>query len=70
LAGAQKDQDVLAANRILQDAFETDVRPLLAEVRTELGASANPIADYRASGYLAKVTRERGRATLGGGYTG
>ncbi len=70
LAQAQHDQDVLAANRILQDAFETDVRPLLAEVRTELGASANPIADYRASGYMEKVSRERGIAKVGGGYTG
>lgn len=70
LARAQHDQDVLAANRILQEAFETDVRPLLAEVRTELGASANPIADYRASGYREKVARERGVAKVGGGYTG
>lgn len=70
LALAQKDQDVLAANRILQEAFETDVRPLLAEARTELGASANPISDYRASGYREKVVRERGVAKVGGGYTG
>ncbi len=70
LAEAQAKQDVLAANRILHDAFETDVRPLLAEVREELGACADPIAAYRASGYYAKVTRERGRAQVGGGYTG
>jgi L-rhamnose isomerase/sugar isomerase len=61
---------VLAANRVLQSAYETDVRPLLAEVRQELGASADPIAEYRGSGYAERVARERGRAKSGGGYTG
>ena len=70
LAAAQAKQDVLAANRILHDAFETDVRPLLAEAREELGACADPIAAYRASGYYERVSRERGRAKVGGGYTG
>lgn len=70
LAEAQARQDVLAANRILQAAFETDVRPLLAEAREELGAAADPIAAYRASGYAERAARERGRATMSGGYTG
>ena len=61
---------MLAANRVLQAAYETDVRPLLTEVRQELGASADPIAEYRESGYAERVARERGRAKSGGGYTG
>ncbi|CAM5613635.1 hypothetical protein SALBM135S_10153 [Streptomyces alboniger] len=38
LAEAQRTGDVLAANGALMDAFSTDVRPLLAEVREEVGA--------------------------------
>lgn len=70
LAEAQAALDVLAANRILHAAFETDVRPLLAEVRQELGAATDPIAAYRASGHRERVGRERGRVKVGGGYTG
>ncbi len=70
LAEAQARQDVLGANRVLVDAFETDVRPLLAETREELGACADPIAAYRASGYAERIARERGRVRTGGGYTG
>ena len=36
LAAAQKEGDVLAANGILNDTFNTDVRPLLAELREEM----------------------------------
>lgn len=70
LADAQAKDDVLAANRVLHAAYETDVRPLLAEVRTELSAAADPIAEYRASGYAERVARERGRAKSGSEYTG
>jgi L-rhamnose isomerase/sugar isomerase len=70
LAEAQARQDVLGANRILGDAYDTDVRPLLAEARAELGACADPIGAYRASGYYERVSKERGRAKVGGGYTG
>lgn len=67
LAEAQAAGDVLEAHRILTDAFRLDVRPLLAQVREELGVPADPIAAYRASGYEEKIARERGvRATSGG----
>lgn len=59
LAAAQRDGDVLAANAALMDAFNTDVRPLVAEVRTELGADADPVAAYHASGYGKKIVAER-----------
>jgi L-rhamnose isomerase/sugar isomerase len=64
LAAAQAEGDVLAANRILVDAFATDVRPLCARVRESLGASADPIGAFRSSGYAERVARERahGRA--------
>src|SRR5207244_12610336 len=43
LAAAQRSGDVLAANAALMDAFATDVRPLLADVRTELGLDPDPV---------------------------
>ncbi|MFC8078743.1 L-rhamnose isomerase [Streptomyces sp. NPDC057307] len=59
LADAQRDGDVLAANAALMDAYNTDVRPLVAEVRAELGADADPVAAYHASGYGKKIVAER-----------
>ena len=41
---AQADGDVLEAHNILTSAYRTDVRPLLAQVRQEMGAPADPIA--------------------------
>jgi L-rhamnose isomerase/sugar isomerase len=43
----------------LLDAYSTDVRPLCAKVREDLGGSVDPIAAFRASGYLERVTEER-----------
>ncbi len=59
LRSAQETGDVVTAHRILFDAFETDVRPLLAHVREELGAAADPLHAYDASGYQARIERER-----------
>ncbi|MFD9869709.1 L-rhamnose isomerase [Streptomyces niveus] len=59
LAAAQRDGDVLAANAALMDAYNTDVRPLVAEVRAELGADADPVASYHASGYGKRIVGER-----------
>lgn len=67
LATAQADGDILGAHRILTDAFRTDVRPLLAQVREEMGAAPDPLAAYWQSGYEGKIASERGvRATSGG----
>ncbi|MFE5842499.1 L-rhamnose isomerase [Streptomyces niveus] len=59
LAAAQREGDVLAANAALMDAYNTDVRPLVSEVRTELGADADPVAAYHASGYGKRIVAER-----------
>jgi len=59
LERAQAEGDVLAGHRVLVDAFRTDVRPLCAKVRAELGASEDPVAAFRASGYAAKIAEER-----------
>jgi L-rhamnose isomerase/sugar isomerase len=59
--------DVLGAYRVLTDAFDTDVRPLLAQVRSEKSLNPDPIAAYRADDYAQRVAKERGVADLGGG---
>ena len=51
--------DVLAANAALMDAYNTDVRPLLAELRAEMGLAPDPVAAYRASGYGEEISSER-----------
>ena len=43
-------------------AYQTDVRPLCAKVRVGLGASADPIAELRASGYVERMARDRSQA--------
>jgi L-rhamnose isomerase/sugar isomerase len=59
LAAAQQAGDVLGANAVLMDAFATDVRPLLAELRADLGLDPDPVAAYQASGYFEKAAAER-----------
>ena len=59
LEQAQHAGDVLAGHRVLLDAFATDVRPLCAKVRADLGASPDPVAAHRDSGYAAAVAERR-----------
>lgn len=71
LAERRADQDVLGAYRVLTGAYETDVRPLLAQVRVEMGLHPDPIAAFSASDYPARVAKERGSADGdGAGYPG
>ena len=63
---AQAEGDVLAANAVLMDAYNTDVRPLLAELREEMGLNPDPLAAYRASGYAEKIIAERVGGTQAG----
>ena len=59
LAAAQQAGDVLGANAVLMDAYNTDVRPLLAEVRTDQGLDPDPMAAYARSGYAEKIIADR-----------
>jgi len=61
LVEARRAGDVLGAHRLLLDAYATDVRPLCASVREDLGAAADPIAAFKESGYAGKVAEERGK---------
>ena len=60
LAVAQREGDVLGAHRVLLEAFETDVRPLLTRVRDQLGLPADPVAAFREAGHAERLARERG----------
>jgi L-rhamnose isomerase/sugar isomerase len=59
LACYQDGGDVLLAERTLKDAFETDVRPLVAEARRQAGGALDPVLAFRASGYRARMARDR-----------
>ncbi len=59
LAAAQRDGNVLAANEVLMDAYNTDVRPLLRELRADMGLDPDPVAAYHRSGYAEKIRAER-----------
>ena len=66
LSEARRSGDVLAAHRLLLDAYSTDVRPLCAKAREDLGAAADPIAAFKESGYAQKVADERGEGAGAG----
>jgi L-rhamnose isomerase / sugar isomerase len=66
LDAAQRTGDVLGANGVLMDAYNTDVRPLLAELRQEQGLDPDPMAAYAASGYGERIATERVGGTQAG----
>jgi len=66
LAEAQAAGDVLAANAALMDGYNTDVRPLLAELREEQGLHPDPMKAYLDSGYAARIVAERVGGTPAG----
>ena len=70
LREVQEVGDVLGAYRVLQTAYETDVRPLLSEVRVRQGLNPDPIAAFGASGYAERIARERIAAATSSGYPG
>jgi L-rhamnose isomerase/sugar isomerase len=59
LAAAQRATDLVRAESCLQDAFATDVRPVIREWRIAKGLPENPIDAFRQSGYLERITGER-----------
>jgi L-rhamnose isomerase/sugar isomerase len=59
LRAAQQTGDVLGANAVVMDAYNTDVRPLLADLRSDMGLDPDPIAAYGRSGYAVTIAAER-----------
>jgi L-rhamnose isomerase/sugar isomerase len=59
LKAAQQAGDILGAHGVLMDAYETDVRGVLADRRESLGLPRDPLKAFADSGYAAKVAAER-----------
>ena len=59
LAAAQASHDVLAANSLLMDAYNTDVRPLLTQLREQQGLHGDPYDAFLRSGYLQQIAQAR-----------
>ncbi|TQM78228.1 L-rhamnose isomerase/sugar isomerase [Saccharothrix saharensis] len=59
LAAAQAAGDVLGANGVLMDAYNTDVRPLVGSVREGMGLDPDPMGAYARSGYGERIVAER-----------
>jgi L-rhamnose isomerase/sugar isomerase len=68
LAARQREGDVLGAHRVLFEAFETDVRPLLARLREEIGVDPDPVEAFRHGGHAERLARERGIAPVESAY--
>jgi L-rhamnose isomerase/sugar isomerase len=68
LAAAQAEGDVLGAHRVLMDAYETDVRPLVERLRGEQGLAPDPVEAFRAGGYAERLASERGTAAVESAY--
>ena len=59
LAEAQAAGEIIDAEQILQRAVETDVRPLLEQVRLEMDLDPDPLTAYRKSGYFDRISKAR-----------
>jgi L-rhamnose isomerase/sugar isomerase len=68
LQAAQRAGDVLGAHRVLTDGFETDVRPLLARLREELGIDPDPVEAFRRGGHGERLAHERGTTQVESAY--
>lgn len=66
LSDAQRAGDVLEANRIMRDAFDTDVRHALADARSAHGIPGDPYQAYLASGREEIRARDRVGGTSSG----
>jgi L-rhamnose isomerase/sugar isomerase len=66
LEAAQRSGDVLGANAVLMDAYNTDVRPMLGRLRERMGLDPDPMAAYARSGYADRIVEAR----VGGNQAG
>ncbi len=67
LREAQQQNDPVSAQEVLQDAFRTDLRPLLAEARLVEGAALDPLAVYRQLHVRQTLINQRGEKTVATG---
>jgi L-rhamnose isomerase/sugar isomerase len=67
LVEAQNNNDVVTAQEILQQAYRTDVRAIVAEARLRAGGALNPLAVYRTEKVRENLINERGSKTIATG---
>jgi L-rhamnose isomerase/sugar isomerase len=64
LAHAQEKCSLIAAESLLQDAFNTDVRPAIQEWRDSKGLPRDPLKTFLENGYMERITKERAARNL------
>ncbi len=67
LTEAQNRNDIVTAQEILQQAFRTDVRALIAEARLRSGGALNPLSVYRIEKIRENLIKQRGSKTIATG---
>ena len=67
LAAARENNDVVQAQEILQEAYRTDVRPLVAEARLRAGGALQPLSVYRQHNTRQSLITQRGLKTVATG---
>lgn len=67
LKEAQQNNDVVAAQEILQNTFRTDLRPLVAEARLQAGGVLDPVAYFRKEKIREHLIKHRGAKTVATG---
>lgn len=67
LREAQQDHDVVRCQEILQDAYRTDVRPLLEKARLNRGGALHPLETYRSLNVRKNLIKERGADSVASG---
>jgi L-rhamnose isomerase/sugar isomerase len=67
LTQAQEDNDVLVAEENLRDAFQTDIRPLVAEALRRSGAAVDPVGLYRSENIRKSLIDTRGKFAVATG---
>jgi L-rhamnose isomerase / sugar isomerase len=64
---AQQENDIVRCEQILQEAFQSDVRPLLAEARFRTGGSLDPIDFFRSQKIRESLISKRGKKSVATG---
>jgi L-rhamnose isomerase/sugar isomerase len=67
LKEAQKNNDIVKAQNILQNAFRTDVRPIVAEARLRAGAALDPLQLFDELAVREQLVKERGENSVATG---
>ncbi|RFM29477.1 TIM barrel protein [Deminuibacter soli] len=67
LQEAQEQNDVTMAQEILQQAYRTDVRPLVAEARLRAGGALQPLHLFRSLKVRDRLVKERGAGAVATG---